>query len=283
LGPGAATGGSDVVGADDGAVEVHMRQPGRLHALQRGGKVRCPGRQNGQPLVEVAVGGGDRQAAVAGELGNAGTVDEPAQDEHRLPETAQRTPALAGSGHDAVIAQQSGQVLGGGPLHIEHRGVCDTGRHVRPLGQNNLSQDRSYQGPYTCPDLGTARAAAQALRSQRATGAYRERLTDLDRAKDRYLIRGVLSPGSSTRSTRSPCSGTRSPEPPGSHPQPAPDTPHPKRSTSAHQMNVYAGARKSTFLYPESRVGASPSIISGTVHRRLLMRVVRTGTFAEVD
>jgi hypothetical protein len=56
--PEVCAGGGDAVGADDGAVEVQMRQPGYLRALQRGGEVRCPGRQNGQPLVEVAVGGG---------------------------------------------------------------------------------------------------------------------------------------------------------------------------------------------------------------------------------
>lgn len=102
-----------------------MCQPGRLRALQRGREVRCPGRQDGQPLVEVAVCGRGRNPVVAGELGKTGAVDEPAQDEHRLTKAARRTPALAGSGHDAVIAQQPGQVLGCGPLHIEHGGVCD--------------------------------------------------------------------------------------------------------------------------------------------------------------
>jgi hypothetical protein len=85
-----------------------MCQPGRLRAFQRGREVRCPGRQNGQSFVEVAVCGGGRQAIVAGELGKAGVVDEPAQDEPCLPEAAQRTPAPAGSGRDAVVAQQPG-------------------------------------------------------------------------------------------------------------------------------------------------------------------------------
>jgi hypothetical protein len=90
-------------------------------------------------------------------LGQSGAVEEPAQHEHGLLEAAQRASSLAGPGRDPVVAQEAGQVFGGGPLHIEHGGVCDTDRHVRPLGQNNLSQDRSYQGPYACPDLGTAR------------------------------------------------------------------------------------------------------------------------------
>lgn len=34
-------------------------------------------------------------------------------------------------------------MLGGGPLHIEHGGVCDTGRHVRPL-RSDLSVTRSF-------------------------------------------------------------------------------------------------------------------------------------------
>jgi hypothetical protein len=82
--------GGDAVGADDGAVEVQVCQPGRLS------------------LVEVAVCGGNRHPIVAGELSQAGAVEEPAQDEHGLFEAAQRTPPLAGSGRDPVIAQQPG-------------------------------------------------------------------------------------------------------------------------------------------------------------------------------
>ncbi|BCL30468.1 hypothetical protein GCM10017557_53270 [Streptomyces aurantiacus] len=79
------------------------------------------------------------------------------QDHYRLLETAQRAPPPAGLDPGPVVAEQPGQVLGGGPLHIEHGGVCDTDRHVRPLVRNFPSQDRSYQGPYACPDLGTTR------------------------------------------------------------------------------------------------------------------------------
>ncbi|MGI5519006.1 GNAT family N-acetyltransferase [Streptomyces sp. CA-106131] len=53
-----------------------------------------------------------------------------------------------------MASQEPGQVLGGGAPDIEHGGVCDTGRHVRPLGRIFLLQDRSYQGPYACPELG---------------------------------------------------------------------------------------------------------------------------------
>lgn len=61
-------------------------------------------------------------------------------------------------------------------LHIKHGGASDTGRQLRPLGQILPSQDRSRQGPYACPDLGTSCAAAPASRSQQATTAYREKL-----------------------------------------------------------------------------------------------------------
>ncbi|MDH6573848.1 hypothetical protein M2160_008955 [Streptomyces sp. SAI-117] len=54
---------------------------------------------------------------------------------HDLLEAAQRASSLVGPGRDPVIAQEAGQVLGGGPLHIEHGGVGDTGRHVRLSGQ----------------------------------------------------------------------------------------------------------------------------------------------------
>ncbi|GGJ65954.1 hypothetical protein GCM10010121_090830 [Streptomyces brasiliensis] len=55
---------------------------------------------------------------------------------------------------------------------------------MRPLGQNNLSQDRSYQGPYSCPDFGDAGAAAPALRSQVATTRYWERLIVMPKRAD---------------------------------------------------------------------------------------------------
>jgi hypothetical protein len=67
-------------------------------------------------------------------------------------------------------------MLGRGPLHIEHGGVCDTGRHVRPLSRIFLSQDRSYQEPYACPDSGTLRTARRTSHSRTVADGYWEQL-----------------------------------------------------------------------------------------------------------
>ncbi|MFD0508104.1 transposase [Streptomyces chiangmaiensis] len=101
----------------------------------------------------------------------------------------------------------------------------------------------------------TSNQAERDLRPSKIQENISGRLTDLERAKDRYLIRGVLSTAAKHAVNPSPCSGTRSPEPLGCHPQPAPDTPASRRPTqspavttrpnpspSAHQLNVYGGA-----------------------------------------
>lgn len=127
------SGGGDAVGADDGAVQVEVGVAGRGGSLQRGGEVRCVIGEHGQSLVRVAVGRGQRYGVVAGELGHARAVDEPPQDQDRLPEGAQGAGGPAGPDALAVLMQEPGQVLSGRPADIEDSGVGDTGGHVEPL------------------------------------------------------------------------------------------------------------------------------------------------------
>jgi hypothetical protein len=47
-------------------------------------------------------------------LAHAGAVDEPAQDQHGLPETAQHPASAPGADLGPAVAQEAGQVLGGG-------------------------------------------------------------------------------------------------------------------------------------------------------------------------
>jgi hypothetical protein len=75
---------------------------------------------------------------VAGELDEPGAVDEPAQDQDRLLEDAQRAGASAGAEPAAMLAQQPGQGLDGLPPDIEHGGTGDIGGHVEPLVVRNL-------------------------------------------------------------------------------------------------------------------------------------------------
>lgn len=75
---------------------------------------------------------------VAGELGQPGLAQEPAQDQHTLLEGAERTGGLAGAEPFTVFVQQLREGLGGGPADIEDAGVVDAGQRVQPLGVWNL-------------------------------------------------------------------------------------------------------------------------------------------------
>jgi hypothetical protein len=114
---------------------------GRRRAFQRGGQVGRMVGQDGQALVQVAVGGRRGDAVVPGELDEPGAVDEPAQHQHGRPEDAQGTCALAGAEPPTMVAQQHREMLGGLPADIEDSGVGNTGRHVKPLGRNLIFAD----------------------------------------------------------------------------------------------------------------------------------------------
>lgn len=69
---------------------------------------------------------GTENAVVPGELGQPGTIDEPQQCQDTLLEDAQGPRALAGAEPFAVLAQESGESLGGIPGEVECCGVGDT-------------------------------------------------------------------------------------------------------------------------------------------------------------
>lgn len=97
--------------------------------------------------MQVIVGRAHADLVVHSELANPGTVEEPAQDQHRLIERAQRTTPPASASLDPTRRQQRGQELDSLPPHLKHSGVCDTKQHVKPLTlEVNLSQDHFYQG-----------------------------------------------------------------------------------------------------------------------------------------
>ena len=93
------------VTGDDRAVQDHMREALVLGPLQRLVQIwRLPG-EHRDDLVQVPVGGGPRDAMVAGQRVGGGPVAEPAQPQHRLPEAGQR-PAAARSAAAAPLGEQ---------------------------------------------------------------------------------------------------------------------------------------------------------------------------------
>lgn len=116
-------GDGNAIGTDDGAVEVEVCKAGRGRALQCGGQVWGVVGEHGQPFVEVSVDRRDGDPVVAGELSQPCTVQEPAQDQHALPERPQGASAPAGPETLAVFEQQLRAGLSSGPADIEHAGA----------------------------------------------------------------------------------------------------------------------------------------------------------------
>ncbi|GAA1937269.1 hypothetical protein GCM10009716_49250 [Streptomyces sodiiphilus] len=73
-------------------------------------QVRGLGGEDRDALVEVPVGSGRGVAEIAGEPVDAGTVAEPAQDQHRLAEASQRPDAPWGSAPAALGLKDSAEV-----------------------------------------------------------------------------------------------------------------------------------------------------------------------------
>src|SRR5260370_35931126 len=82
------------VAGDDLPVQDAVREPLVPGPLQRLAQVRGLLRQRDDDLIEVAVGGGPRDAVVPGQRVGSGAVAEPPQAQRRLPEAAQ-CPAAA--------------------------------------------------------------------------------------------------------------------------------------------------------------------------------------------
>ena len=110
VGAGGAGAGDPVTG-DQGAVEDHVAEPLVVAAAQHLVQVRSPSREHVDALVQIPVAGGLADAGVAGQAVHAASVAKPAQHQHRLTETTQRTAAPRGAKLAAVSGQQPGQVL----------------------------------------------------------------------------------------------------------------------------------------------------------------------------
>lgn len=88
--------GRHPVGGDEDPVQVHVRQPGVLGRGEGLPQIKSVSGEHVDPLVQVSVDGLGADGVVGGEPGDAGAIDEPAQDQHRLGEAAQRPAAPCG-------------------------------------------------------------------------------------------------------------------------------------------------------------------------------------------
>jgi hypothetical protein len=135
------------VGGNDLAVQDHMGQAVVLGPFQRGlaqtgGQVR----QYGDELIQVAAGGGPRDAMVTGERIGAAVAELP-QPQYRLPGTRQR-PAAARRAPPAPLSQQQpGSRPRQFPGDIERGTIGD---HAEPSGRSR-----------SCGEISPARLCAR--------------------------------------------------------------------------------------------------------------------------
>jgi pyruvate/2-oxoglutarate dehydrogenase complex dihydrolipoamide acyltransferase (E2) component len=109
-----------------------MRKALASGPLQRLAQVRRLAREHGDDLVEVAVGGGPRDAVVAGQRIGGGTVAEPPQAHHGLPKAGQHPAAVWGAAPVALGQQQLGNELSQFPGDVKRGTIGD---HVEPSAE----------------------------------------------------------------------------------------------------------------------------------------------------
>lgn len=147
--PGTDGGLGDPVAGDEGAVEDHVGVARREARAQDLGQLRRLGGEHVDALVQIPVGGGDRDTGVTGQGGERRVLAEPAQHEHRLAKWRQGTAAASGTSLAPAGVQQSGQILGERSRDIERGRIGD---HVEPLVRIRSSQIQSYQGLCVLPE-----------------------------------------------------------------------------------------------------------------------------------
>lgn len=86
------------------------RAAGEQRTVQTG----CDGGEDIDALVQVAIRRGAADLVVAGELGDAGGVEEPAQHQHRVPPRSQRTPSAACPATPSFAVEQARHERHGG-------------------------------------------------------------------------------------------------------------------------------------------------------------------------
>src|SRR3954462_3916668 len=167
LGPAAAAGRArrgTPVGADQGAVELHMRVTGGAGGQQRTAQPRGLGGEDVDALVQIAVDGRGADRVVGGQLGQPGAVDEPAQDQHRLPVAAQRAASGAGAASAAFGGQQAGHEQHGLVGSGKDGGVGDRIGHGRTSVETTSVEGRpSYRGPASVRVIPPSSACRQRL------------------------------------------------------------------------------------------------------------------------
>ena len=117
------------VGGDDRPVQDHVRDSLALGPLQRLAQPGGLAGEHGDDLVQVAVGGGPRDAMVAGESIGGGAIAEPPHSQHGLPEAGQRPAAARGAAAVALGQQQLRNELGQFPGDVKRATIGD---HVEP-------------------------------------------------------------------------------------------------------------------------------------------------------
>jgi hypothetical protein len=98
---------------------------------QRAAQPGCGRGQGVDALVQVPVGRRAADGVVGGQLGQPGAVEKSAQDQHRLPVTAQRPAPTPRASATALGGQQAGHEGHGGLPDREHDGVTDRIGHSR--------------------------------------------------------------------------------------------------------------------------------------------------------
>jgi hypothetical protein len=116
-------------------VQDQVREALVLGALQRLAQVRGLLCQDDDDFIEVAVGGGPRDAVVTGQRISGGAVAEPPQPQHRLPEAGQRPAAARGAAPLALRGQQLREEPHHFPGHVKRGTISD---HVKPSVEGDL-------------------------------------------------------------------------------------------------------------------------------------------------
>jgi hypothetical protein len=140
---GGRTDGFGPVGADHGAVEVHVGVSGHPRGEQRTVQRRRGRGEDVDPLVQVAVGGGAAELVVGCELRDPGAVEEPAQHQHSVAVAAQHASALPRPASGAFTSENAGQERDGGLPDREHGGVADRIGHAGPRQESIFGRTAS--------------------------------------------------------------------------------------------------------------------------------------------
>jgi hypothetical protein len=107
--------------------------------------------------VQIPVGRRAADPVVAGQLGQPGPVEKPAQHQHRLPVAAQRPPPTSGSPATALGGREARHQLHGLLGDEKHGGVADRIGHSRTSGGKTIREKTSLlprRVPSDLPTLG---------------------------------------------------------------------------------------------------------------------------------